>query len=234
MEMSSLVQLDPAKRALLVLAHPEPRSFNAALARAAVSALVDTGWRVSVSDLYALRFDPVSDRRNFRTPATDSEVLRLQTEERHAAETGTFAQDIAREQAKLLRAHLVIWQFPLWWGGMPAIMKGWIDRVLAAGVAYGGGRKFDAGVMQGRYGLLSLTTGGTAGTFAEGGFGEVDTILHPIRRCILEFVGLSPLTPHVIHQPEMLLDDQRMTALERWEDRLRSIETELGAHFPQR
>lgn len=224
------MRLDLPKRALVVLAHPEPQSFNAALARAAISTLENNGWSVAFTDLNVTSFDPVSDRRNFQNSKPTSQVLRLQTEERIAAETGTFIPILAQEQDKLLNANLVIWQFPLWWGGMPAIMKGWIDRVLASGVAYGGGRKFDTGVLNGRYGLLSLTTGGAAETFNAQGFGDMDQVLHPIRRCILEFVGLITLRTQVVHQPEMLLDHQRTAEIELWKDRLSRIESEFAQH----
>jgi NAD(P)H dehydrogenase (quinone) len=47
--------------------------------------------------------------------------------------TATFARDIVREQQRFAKAHLVIWFCPIWWGGMPAILKNWFDRVLAYG-----------------------------------------------------------------------------------------------------
>ena len=56
-------------QALIVQAHPEPRSFSAALGHAAADALRDSGHDVTLRDLYAEGFDPVSDRRNFTTTA---------------------------------------------------------------------------------------------------------------------------------------------------------------------
>jgi putative NADPH-quinone reductase len=69
----------------LVLAHPEPRSFNAALTRTAVETLERAGHTTDVSDLYAMRFDPVSDRRNFTT-VKDAAYYKQQAEEQHATQ----------------------------------------------------------------------------------------------------------------------------------------------------
>ena len=67
-----------------------------------------------------------------------------------AAETGTIAQDIAREQEKVRAADLVIFQFPMAWFSYPAILKGWLDRVLCSGFAFASekGRLFDNGMMK--------------------------------------------------------------------------------------
>lgn len=88
-------------------------------------------------------FDPVSDRRNFLAMA-DSSRLKQQVEEEHASSVGGYAPELQVEMDKLAWCDVLILQFPLWWMGMPAIMKGWIDRVLAIGRAYGGGRYYRA------------------------------------------------------------------------------------------
>ena len=62
---------------------------------------------------------------------------------------------------------------PLWWGGLPAILKGWFDRVCAYGVTYADGKRFDKGYFVGRRAMLGLTTGGTLERFSPGGsYGE--------------------------------------------------------------
>src|SRR5690349_21177414 len=126
---------------LIVHAHPEPQSFNAALTAAATEALRDAGHAVTVSDLYADGFDPVAGRHDFLETA-NSERFHYQTEQANAAAHRSFAPDLAREQARVLAADLLILQFPLWWGAPPAILKGWLDRVLAYGIAYVDGRRF--------------------------------------------------------------------------------------------
>lgn len=83
-------------RVLIVHAHHEPSSFNAALTREAVMALTKVGHEVIVSDLYAMGFDPVSDRRNFLTVA-DSARLRQQSEEAYASAHDSFVPELQAE-----------------------------------------------------------------------------------------------------------------------------------------
>jgi len=132
-------------RVFIVHAHPEWKSFNGAMTREAVRALTGAGHDVTVSDLYGMAFNPVSDRNNFVT-VKDAEYYRQQNEEAHAAARDGFAQDIQREMDKLFWCDALILQFPLWWFGLPAILKGWIDRVFASGGRiYGGGKWYDHG-----------------------------------------------------------------------------------------
>jgi NAD(P)H dehydrogenase (quinone) len=85
---------DFAGTALVVLAHPEPTSFAAALARTAVSALDGSGWDVTLLDLYREGFDPVLSERDF-TARVIQNRLQPMDEQAHAAAGGTFAPDLA-------------------------------------------------------------------------------------------------------------------------------------------
>ena len=116
-------------RVLIVLAHPEARSFNHALASVAASSLREHGHEVAVSDLYAMRFNPISDRRNFRTVKNPSR-FEQQVEELHASGIDGFAADLQTDMDKVAWCTALILQFPLWWLGMPAIMKGWVTASL--------------------------------------------------------------------------------------------------------
>lgn len=129
----------------LLLAHPEPHSFNGALHRTACDTLTEAGHAVRTSDLHAMQFNPVSGRHNFTSPK-DATYYKQQVEETHASEVGGFAPDIEAELQKLEWCDLMIWQFPMWWFGLPAIVKGWVDRVFVMGRTYGYGRMFDKGV----------------------------------------------------------------------------------------
>ena len=144
---------------LIVYSHAEPQSFNGALFRTAQETLRAAGHSVQTSDLYAMKFDPVSDRRNFTT-VKNPDFFKQQIEEMHATEAGGFAPDVEAELRKLEACDLMIWQFPLWWFGVPGILKGWVDRVFAMGRTYGGERFYENGVFKGKRALLSLTTGG--------------------------------------------------------------------------
>ena len=109
-------------RVLIVCAHPEPTSFNGAMTRQATAALVEAGNEVIVSDLYEMGFDPVSDRRNFVT-MKDPVRYDQQTEEAYAYGHGGFAPELQAEMDKLLWCDALILQFPLWWFGLPAILR---------------------------------------------------------------------------------------------------------------
>jgi len=211
---------------LVVLAHPEPKSFNSALFEIAVATLRAQGHTVAVSDLYRMGFDPTSSRKNFLTEKEPG-FLKLQQEELHATETHSFTPELEAEIAKVEAADLMIWQFPLWWFGVPAILKGWVDRVFAMGRAYGGGRVYGTGPFQGKRALLSLTTGGPAEAYAADGFnGDLEAVLRPIHRGMLAFTGFEVLAPQVFYGPVRVEDAQRQAWLTAWAERLRGLEHE--------
>jgi len=210
----------------IIFAHAEPQSYNGALYRTAQETLRAGGHDVATSDLHAMNFDPISDRRNF-TSVKDGEYLKQQAEEMHASETGSFVPDLDAEIAKVEASDLMIWQFPLWWFGLPAILKGWVDRAFAMGRTYGGGRVYDTGVFRGKRAMLSLTTGGPAAAYAKDGVtGDIDAMLRPIQRGILGFVGFDVLAPNIFFGPARATDEARATGLERYAARLRGIDGE--------
>ncbi|MEZ0167761.1 NAD(P)H-dependent oxidoreductase [Microvirga sp. TS319] len=203
--------------ALIVYAHPEPTSFTGALKDRAVEALIRSGHTVKVSDLHAECFNPVAGRHDF-TSVADPERFHYQSEQEHAARCGTFAPDIKREQERVSDADVLILQFPLWWGSTPAILKGWIDRVLAYGFAYVDGRRFGTGLFTGRRALFSVTTGGTPQRFTkEGVYGEIETVLYPVERLLLQYMGFEVLPPFVAYAAPRVGDAERQAYLDNWE-----------------
>ena len=101
-------------RCLVVLSHPLPQSLNAHLAQFTVAALKDAGHEVRFLDLYAEGFDPV-----------------LKPEERAA-----YYKDAFEDVEDLQNTEALVLVFPTWWFGLPAMLKGWIDRSFLPGVAY--------------------------------------------------------------------------------------------------
>jgi len=183
--------------ALIVHAHPEPQSFCSALACRARQVLHDAGHDVQMSDLYAMKWDPVSSRSNF-TSVCDAGYFKPQLEERHAAATGGFAPDVQAEMDKLARADFLLLNFPLWWFSVPAILKGWIDRVFAMGFAYGGGRVYETGAFRGKRGMLSITTGGPERSYGDTGRnGPILEHLFHVHHGMLWFCGIEVLPPFV-------------------------------------
>ncbi len=110
---------------------------------------------------------------------------------------------------------------------MPAILKGWCDRVLVMGRIYGGGKIYQTGRFKGRRAVCALTTGGPAPAYATDGFnGDIMGILRPIHRGILEFVGYDVLRPEVVYAPVRQDDAARAAALDAWATRLADIADE--------
>lgn len=180
-----------ARNILIVVAHPDPASFNHALARGTAAALRQAGHRVTVSDLAAEGFRADVGAHDV-TERADAGRFHVQAEQANAARHGTYAEDIRREQARVAEADNVILQFPVWWGGPPALMKGWIDRVLSYGFAYVDGRRFETGLFRGRRAMISVTTGGTPERFSENGvYGPIDPLLMPVRKLALEYMGFE-------------------------------------------
>lgn len=209
---------------LIVLAHPEPKSFNGTLYQTAIETLQAQGHEVKTSDLYRMKFNPVSDRNNFTT-VKDASFLKLGQEEIYATENDGFATDIKIEQEKLEWCDLLIWQFPLWWFSVPAILKGWTDRVFAAGKMYGAGRvPYVSGKFKGKKALLSITTGSPEDHYVKDGpYGDINGILKPIHRGILEYVGFSVLQPQLNYAVAHITDAERKSLLGKWDERLKNI-----------
>ena len=207
----------------IVHAHHEPKSFNGALTRHAEQSLLAEGHEVQVSDLHAMGFDPVSDRRNFTTTA-DPEYLKQQGEEAHASEHDGFAADIEAEIAKLEWCDTLIFQFPLWWFGMPAILKGWVDRVFAMGRVYGGGQWYSDGAFAGKKAMVSMTTGGPEPMYAAGGLNpQMADLLKPIEHGVFKFTGFHVLPAYFVWGPARLSPEERQQALDGYVAHLREV-----------
>lgn len=211
---------------LLVYAHPEPRSFNGALRDIAITTLTNAGHTVVMSDLYAMGFNPVLGAADFQGPRADPDVLSIPHEQMHAHTQGTLAPALLAEQDKLRAADLVIFQFPLWWFGMPAILKGWADRVFSRGFAYVGGRKYDTGLMRGKLALVSVTTGTSADTYAPDGIdGDILNVLWPIHNGLFRYSGFDVLPPFVAYMPARLSPEERAAMLTAYQDRLLTLDS---------
>lgn len=206
---------------LIVYAHEEPRSFNGAMKNTAIRTFEELGRKVVVSDLYRMKFKAVADGEDF-LERRDKHRLRRQHEEQAAGALGTLAHDILVEQEKLRQCDLLILQFPLWWFGAPAILKGWMDRVLSAGFAYGDSM---AGGLQGRKAMLSITTGGPEDAF--GPDNSLADFLYPLQRGVLPFCGFDVLPPHIAFAPAQASPEQRARMLEDLRERLTLLDREL-------
>lgn len=217
---------------LIVHAHPEPQSFTTAMKDLAVATLTGAGHAVEVSDLYAMRFNPVASAGDFGARANpDYLVYALEQRENH--KRGTLAPDIAAELEKLQRADLVIFSFPIYWFSVPAILKGWFDRVLVSGYTYGGKRFYDQGGLAGKSAMLALTLGGREHMFGPDAIhGELETMLRPILRGTLWYTGMTVLPPFVAYHIPYLTHEARVAWLDRYREHLLTLDALEPLAFP--
>ncbi len=216
----------------IVHAHAEEKSFNGALTQLAQKVLTENAHEVIISDLYKMGFNPVSDRRNF-LEMKEAEYFKQQVEELHATETNTFAPDIQAEMEKLFWCDVLIFQFPLWWFGLPSILKGWVDKVFAMGKIYGLGKFYDRGVFAGKKAMLSLTTGGGSSMYGPDGLnGDIAQVLYPINHGIFRFVGFDVLPPFIAWAPIRADEETRKKYLSEYKEKLLTVGTAEPIQYP--
>ena len=173
---------------LLIYAHPNERSFNHALFRLTRETLEAAGHSVRVHDLYGMGFDPVLAGADF-----------------DAINAGGARDDVAALQADVAWADRLFFTYPIWWFGRPAILQGYIDRVMARGFAYGevAGRK--GGLTQDRA-LVFQTTGSPEASYE----GKGDIAIHyPMREGTLEYFGIPDVRIHTFYAVTGQSDDKQ-------------------------
>lgn len=221
--------------ALWVLAHPRRHSLNGHLFRAGVEELA-RDHEVATSDLYAQRFDPVLGEPDFGEARPGN--LAVLAGEAYAR--GRTPPDVAAEHAKVADAELLVLQFPLWWYGPPAILKGWFDRVLTHGFAYdeeldpevGMPRRYGDGGLAGRKALVVVTAGDDAHTLGPRGVsGDLDSLLFPLTHGALWYVGIDVLDLHVVHDADLLDSRGVDRETQRLRERLAGIHTERSTSY---
>lgn len=208
----------------IVLAHPEPKSFNGHLVNVAQASLQDSGYTVTISDLYSMNFDPC-EKSEFYVNPQDSSRFNVQAEQRYASVQQIIPQDIKEEIEKLDSADLLILQYPMWWHLPPAMLKGWFDRVFLYGEVYTSKKRFEAGRFKGKRAMLSVTVGTSRETYAYNGrSGDIDLMLWPVNFS-LAYVGYTVLESFVAYGVESAIAYSNPTELEK---RLANIELYLA------
>jgi len=188
---------------LIVHAHPDPRAFITRLKLQTLDVMKKQGHLIQVSNLYEMHFKAYVSLDDFIDPF-DSTRFDLHTEQRHASINGTFSPDILEEQQKLIWADAVLFFFPLWWYSMPAILKGWFDRVFAYGFAYG-----ETSLLSGKKAMLSLTTGGPPRPYTIDRQQAMRDMLNPIQRGTLHFCGFDVLPPYAAYGADYATREQQ-------------------------
>ncbi len=189
-------------KVFILFAHPEPEySFNSALLETSVSTLKAQGHEVIVSDLYKMGFNPVASAKDF-TERRFPDRLQYDREQKFAVSHQALSKDIQDEIEKVLWCDVFIVQFPLYWFSMPAIIKGWFDRVFVNSLIYGAGKRFDQGGLAGRKAMLCVSTGAYESMFkSDGLLGDINITLWPIHHGIFGYTGLQALPPFFAWSP---------------------------------
>ncbi len=180
---------------LIVFAHPNPDSFNHAILDTVINKLTGLGVTVTVRDLYKINFNPC-----------------LGIKDLEAAHTGVVPEDVKTEQEFINEAENIIFISPIWWEGLPAILKGYFDRVFSLNFAYAGS---DSGIT----GLLTNKKFGMYNTF--GGTEEeqhrthlADAFKLQIEKGIFDTCNSPLCFHHLFYNVELAGDKSRKEMLE--------------------
>ncbi len=195
-------------QALVVLAHPCDDSFNHNIADSAVRGLERAGHSVDRIDLYADRFGAA-----------------MSIDERLAYHSGRAILDpqVADHAERLQRAEILVFVYPTWWSGLPAILKGWLERVMVPGVAFNfheRSGKVRPGLRQVRR-IVGISTYGSPRTYVKL---INDNGRRTLTRALRMSCGLQARTKwYALYAMDTTTDHQRARFLDRVEQRMRSI-----------
>jgi NAD(P)H dehydrogenase (quinone) len=144
-----------AKKVLIVSSHPNVgKSFNHRLIQVAKDTLEAEGCAVIVNDLVAIGFNPVGGPHDF-IDLGNNDYFDYQMEQKRASLESRYSADVQHQMNLLSWCDVVIHQYPIYWWNLPAIHKGWLDRVLGYYFCYGGGNTH----LLGKKWMCSVTTG---------------------------------------------------------------------------
>lgn len=170
---------------LVVFAHPNPKSFGKGIVDAIVRASEEKGVNVKVRDLYQIGFDPVLKPADFED-----------------LQNGKVPEDIAAEQEHIKWADVITFVYPVWWVGLPAMLKGYVDRVFSYGFAYEYVDGVPKGLLNGKKALLFSTTGSPSDYYDS--IGMTNSMKQTSDEGIFNFTGIQEVkhtffgaVPHV-------------------------------------
>lgn len=194
---------------LIIYAHPNPLSFCHAIQETVQQTLQSQGHEVVVRDLYQLSFNPVLSGSDFEAFSSGT----------------TLPSDIQAEQDYIRWAEVITWIYPIWWAGMPAMLKGYIDRVFSYGFAYapdgaGGYQK----LLAGKKAIVLHTQGQEERYYEENGM--KNSITQISDQGIFDFCGIEVLD-HFFFGAVPFVDDSTRKAM------LGTVEQVLHQHFAQ-
>lgn len=190
---------------LVVFAHPNPKSFGKAILDTVVKASEEKGVSVRIRDLYALGFDPILKPADFE-----------------AFQSGRVPQDIADEQQHIIWAEVVTFIYPVWWTSLPAMLKGYVDRVFSYGFAYESVNGNINGLLKGKRALVFSTTGSPSKVYEENGM--FDSMIQTTGQGIFNFCGMNEVSHTFFGAVPYVTDEERKNFLEE-------VKNVINEHF---
>ncbi len=219
-------------KVLIVHAHPESQSFCTEMMRRLKSGFEQQGHSVKVSDLHAKHFNPVASADDF-SERNNPDYLVYALEQRHALKNNTLPTDIAEELAMLKECDLLVLNFPLYWFSLPAVLKGWIDRVFLSGAVYGGRNFYDRGLMKGKKAWLTFTLGGRDHMFGdEAVHGELNAMLKPVLRGTLGYAGFDVIEPFAAYHVPYISQEARVEMLGQFDRAIAQLDERAVLPMP--
>ena len=180
---------------LIIYAHPNPKSFNHAVKEIVEEKLRAAGQEVEVRDLYAMGFDAVLKGSDFIS-----------------FKQGKTPPDIQREQEYIRKAGTLIFIHPVWWFSMPAILKGYIDRVFSHGFAYATTGESLKGLLSDKKAMIFNTTGGSEETYES--FGFADALKKTMETGTFGVCGMEVVLHKYFHAVPFVSDEVRKKMLD--------------------
>jgi NAD(P)H dehydrogenase (quinone) len=142
---------------LIIYVHPNENSLNHNLLQQVINTLESQNHEVKIRDLYAMRFDPV-----------------LSLQDMQGWHAGQVSDDVKTEQEYISWADQITFIYPIWWTGLPAVMKGYIDRIFSYGFAYRYDQGIQKGLLKGKKAVIINTHGKSHEEYQQSG---MDTAL---------------------------------------------------------
>ncbi|HEX7064931.1 MAG TPA: NAD(P)H-dependent oxidoreductase [Bacillales bacterium] len=156
----------------IIFAHPKTDSFNGAILDTYREALKGQGHSVEVRDLYRLGFNPV-----------------LSWEEYRKQFQGDYADDVKAEHAYIQWADAITLVYPVWWAGLPALGKGYLDRVITFGFAYELEGEKPIPLLNGKKAATIFTSGTPENIYR--GTGMANSLKQTIEEGLFDFCGME-------------------------------------------
>lgn len=185
---------------LIIYAHPNQDSLNHSLKESVITTLKKDNHEFVIRDLYQLDFNPV-----------------LSSEDIKGQRQGHVAIDVCQEQEYISWAESITFIYPIWWTGMPAIMKGYIDRVMSYGFAYRYNQGVQQGLLEGKQAVIINTHGKSNAEYEATGMDKA--LLLTSDEGIYNYCGLEVKKHFFFDRADRAASEN----IEKWKNEIQSI-----------